>query len=94
MLSGFIWAIWHYPILLFADYNGHTPVWYYLPLFTLLLPAISFLWTWMRLKSGSLWPGVVLHAAHNTFIQQFFDPLLWTTARQDTWPASSAPHLP
>jgi hypothetical protein len=22
-----------------------------------------------------LWPGVVLHAAHNTFIQEFFDPL-------------------
>jgi membrane protease YdiL (CAAX protease family) len=40
-----------------------------------LLPAISFLWTWMRLKSGSIWPGVVLHAAHNTFLQQFFDPL-------------------
>jgi hypothetical protein len=29
----------------------------------------------MRLKSGSIWPGVVLHAAHNRFIQQFFDPL-------------------
>jgi hypothetical protein len=29
----------------------------------------------MRLKSGSIWPDVVLHAAHNTFIQQFFDPL-------------------
>ena len=46
-----------------------------LPLFTLLLPVISFVWVWMRLKSGSIWPGVVLHAAHNTFIQQFFDPL-------------------
>jgi hypothetical protein len=75
ILSGFIWAIWHYPILLLGDYNGHTPVWYYLPLFTLLLPVMSFLWAWMRLKSGSIWPGVVLHAAHNTFIQQFFDPL-------------------
>jgi CAAX protease family protein len=32
-------------------------------------------WTWMRLKSGSIWPCVILHAAHNTFIQQFFDPL-------------------
>ena len=40
-----------------------------------MLPVISFVWTWMRLKSGSLWPGVVFHAAHNTFIQQFFDPL-------------------
>jgi CAAX protease family protein len=61
--------------LLADGYSGGTPVWYYLPLFTLLLPAISFVWTWMRLKSGSIRPGVVLHAAHNTFIQQFFDPL-------------------
>ena len=29
----------------------------------------------MRLKSGSIWPWVMLHASHNTFIQSFFDPL-------------------
>lgn len=81
LISGLIWAIWHWPILLFADYNPGTPVWYYLPLFTLLITAISFVWTWMRLKSGSIWPGVVLHAAHNTFIQMFFDPLTVDTRR-------------
>lgn len=76
IISGFIWALWHYPIFLLArGYNGGTPVWYYLPLFTVLLPLISFLWAWMRLKSGSLWPCVVLHAAQNTFFQEFFDPL-------------------
>jgi CAAX protease family protein len=76
IISGFIWALWHYPIFLLANgYSGGTPIWYYLPLFTVLLLAISFVWIWMRLKSGSLWPGVVLHAAHNTFIQEFFDPL-------------------
>jgi uncharacterized protein len=75
IISGLIWAIWHYPILLLGDYHPNTPVWYYLPLFTLFVPIINFVWTWMRLKSGSIWPGVILHAAHNTFIQQFFDPL-------------------
>ena len=35
----------------------------------------DFVWAWMHLKSGSIWPCVVLHAAHNTFIQSFFDPL-------------------
>jgi membrane protease YdiL (CAAX protease family) len=74
-ISGLIWAFWHYPLLLLGDYHPETPVWYYLPLFTLLLPVINFVWTWMRLKSGSLWPGVVLHAAHNTFIQRLFEPL-------------------
>ena len=75
IISGLIWAFWHYPLLLLGDYHPETPVWFYLPLFTLLVPVISFVWTWMRLKSGSLWPCVVLHAAHNTFIQRFFDPL-------------------
>jgi len=76
IFSGLIWALWHYPIFLLAHgYSGGTPLWFYLPLFTLLLPMMCFVWTWMRLKSGSLWPGVVLHAAHNAFIQQFFDPL-------------------
>ena len=75
MITGFIWAIWHYPVVIFADYKSPTPVWYYLPLLTIMLPFLSFVWTWMRLKSGSIWPGVLLHASHNTFIQSFFDPL-------------------
>jgi uncharacterized protein len=75
LISGVIWASWHYPILLFPDYNPGTPAWHYLTAITLIVPAISFVWTWMRLKSGSLWTGVVLHASHNTFIQQFFQPL-------------------
>jgi uncharacterized protein len=75
IITGFIWAIWHYPIVLFADYKSDTPVWFYLPLLTVMLPFLTFVWTWMRLKSGSIWPCVILHAAHNTFIQAFFDPL-------------------
>ena len=75
IISGLIWAVWHYPLLLLGDYHPDTPVWFYLPLFTVLVPAINFVWTWMRLKSRSVWPCVVLHAAHNTFIQRFFDPL-------------------
>lgn len=74
-LSGLVWAIWHYPVLLFADYTGHTPVFYYLPLFTIGVPLLCFTFAWMRLKTGSIWPGVLLHASHNTFIQTFFDPL-------------------
>ncbi len=75
LISGIIWALWHYPILLLGPYHSQTPTWYYLPLFTVTVVAINFLWTWMRLKSGSIWPCVILHASHNTFFQRFFDPL-------------------
>lgn len=46
-----------------------------------MVVSISFIFAWMRLKSGSLWTGVLLHASHNLFIQQFFDPLTTNTGR-------------
>jgi membrane protease YdiL (CAAX protease family) len=75
LITGFIWAIWHYPVILFADYHGASPAWFYVPLLTVMLPFLTFVWAWLRLKSKSIWPCVFLHASHNTFIQQFFDPL-------------------
>jgi membrane protease YdiL (CAAX protease family) len=87
LISGIIWALWHYPILLFGDYRPPTPVWFYLPVITVNVTLANFLWSWMRLRSGSIWPCVILHAAHNTFIQRFFDPL--TVHTRITWYISS-----
>ncbi len=81
LISGCIWSLWHYPILIFADYNAGTPTWYGLTCFTVMVVAISFVFAWMRLKSGSLWTGVLLHASHNLFIQAFFDPITTNTGR-------------
>src|SRR5262249_26896824 len=75
LISGIIWSMWHYPILLFADYNSGTPAWYGLSCFTIMVIGISFIYTYFRLKTGSLWTGVLLHASHNLFIQGFFDPI-------------------
>ncbi len=74
-VSGAIWAVWHYPILLFADYNAGTPAWYGLACFTVLVLGLSFLFAWIRLRSGSVWPAAILHASHNLWIQSVFDPL-------------------
>jgi membrane protease YdiL (CAAX protease family) len=75
LLTGIIWSVWHYPLLLFADYNSGTPAWYGLSCFTVMVISISFVFTWFRMKSGSLWTGVLLHASHNLFIQSIFSPL-------------------
>ncbi len=76
LISGGIWALWHYPLLLLADYhNAGAPLWFSLVCFTLLVVGGSFLYAWVRLKSGSLWPAVLLHASHNLFIQNVFTPL-------------------
>ena len=74
-ISGLIWGIWHLPSLLFADYNSGAPSWYAMSCFMVLVVSISFVYTWFRIKSGSLWTGVLLHATHNLFIQGIFTPL-------------------
>jgi membrane protease YdiL (CAAX protease family) len=81
LISGCIWAIWHYPILIFADYNAGTSTWYGLTCFSVMVISLGFVFAWMRLKSGSLWTGVLLHASHNLFIQAFFDPVTADTGR-------------
>jgi len=74
-ISGATWAVWHYPMILFAGYNSGTPKWFALLVFTWMVVASSFVYAWMRLRSGSLWTPVILHASHNLFIQRIFDPL-------------------
>jgi uncharacterized protein len=73
LLTGCVWAAWHYPVLLFADYNAGTNPAYALTCFTLMVFAASFIWGWLRLKSGSVWTSAILHASHNIFIQAVFD---------------------
>jgi membrane protease YdiL (CAAX protease family) len=73
LISGSIWAVWHYPLLLFADYNAGTKPAFGLTCFTLMVIADAYILGWLRLKSGSLWPAAILHASHNLFIQAVFD---------------------
>lgn len=75
LVTGAIWAAWHLPILLFADYNAGTPWWFAMPCFVVLVLSSSVLLTWLRLRSGSLWPCAVMHPSHNLFIQAFFTPI-------------------
>jgi membrane protease YdiL (CAAX protease family) len=80
LISGVIWMLWHAPIVLFADYNNAgVPTWYALMCFAVMVMGISFAFAWLRLKSGSLWPAVILHASHNLFIQNVFTPFTSNT---------------
>jgi membrane protease YdiL (CAAX protease family) len=75
-ISGLIWAAWHSPAVLFADYhNAGAPKWFGLICFTVLVTGMSFVFAWLRLRSGSVWTAVILHASHNLFVQAVFTPL-------------------
>jgi len=73
VIVGIIWASWHVPLIIGADYNGGTSAGYSIACFAVMVVAISFPMTWLRLRSRSVWPTVLLHASHNLYIQGFFD---------------------
>jgi uncharacterized protein len=75
LFSGIVWACWHYPILIWGDYNAGTPSWYGLTCFTVMVVAIAAVFAWLRLKSGSLWTATILHASHNLYVQAIFTPI-------------------
>jgi membrane protease YdiL (CAAX protease family) len=75
LISGLMWAAYHFPVLLFADYNKGAPAWYSLTCFTLMVVADSFILAWLTLRSQSLWPAAIFHGSHNLFIQSIFTPL-------------------
>jgi membrane protease YdiL (CAAX protease family) len=77
---GIVWSVWHYPMIIAGIYRNQSPIWFNLVCFTILLVGISFIFAWLRLKSGSLWTGTFLHASHNAFIQSFFSQVTSATA--------------
>jgi len=81
VISGLMWAAYHFPALLFADYNAGTPAWFGLTCFTLMVVADSFVLAWLTLRSGSLWPAAIFHGSHNLFIQSILTPLTKDTGR-------------
>lgn len=83
IVSGLIWAVWHMPIMLAGLYNPGTPWWYQLPMFTLDILAFTVIISVLRLKSGSVWPAILIHASHNYFDQAIFGPL--TAGPNQAW---------
>jgi membrane protease YdiL (CAAX protease family) len=73
LTSGVVWAVYHYPLIFTGVYRGDNPIWYSVVCFTIMIVSMSFAFAWLRLRSGSLWTAVVLHAAHNMFVQSVFD---------------------
>lgn len=73
LISGAIWSVWHYPLIVLGNYNAGTATWYAVLCFTVMVVALSFPLAWLRLRSGSVWPAALVHASHNLFIQAFLD---------------------
>lgn len=83
LIVGVLWFLHHLPVILWADYRGHGPLWLSVLCFGIQIVSSSFIAAWMRLKSGSVWTAVLLHAMHNIFIQSVFDGMTRRTPLTD-----------
>jgi len=73
--SGLIWAAWHLPVLVSGNYMPGANVLYKVPMFVISMLAYTVIVSWFRMKSGSVWPAVLWHSAHNFLDQQVFSLL-------------------
>jgi hypothetical protein len=71
-----VWALYHLPLILFSDYNSTAPRAFVVVMFFISTIALTFVHNWFRARSGSVWPAVFLHASHNIFFLNVYDPLM------------------
>jgi membrane protease YdiL (CAAX protease family) len=70
LISGSIWTISHYSVLVY--HRVGTPMAWYGPLcFTVSVMGMSFVLAWLRLKTGSIWVTTIVHTSHNQVISIF-----------------------
>ena len=68
----------HYPFSVFApdvfDFGG-LPLYFAVPIFTLVITAVAVFFACRRMNTGSVWPAVIAHGGHNSFTLAFFNDM-------------------
>lgn len=75
IVSGLFWAVWHFPLMITGMYQSGAELWFALPVFTVEILAMSVILAFLRLKSKSVYPAIILHAVHNYIDDVFMIPL-------------------
>jgi len=64
-LSGLVFATWHMPLILLTPFFPVGNVLISVPLFYATVVAATFVYGYLRLHTGSVWPASLAHAVHN-----------------------------
>ncbi len=81
IVSGIIWAIWHFPLINLMYGRGENLL-MHMGAFTIMIVGISVILAYYTFKSKSLWPAAIYHSIHNIYIQKICTPL--TIANDNT----------
>jgi membrane protease YdiL (CAAX protease family) len=68
LLSGSVWAAWHLPLFYLTSLFPTGNALIFIPLVVGTIVAASFLFGYFRLYTGSVWPGAIAHAVHNSLV--------------------------
>jgi uncharacterized protein len=72
-VSGLVWGAWHLPLIFSGVYAAGPHRVVSAGLFMVDVMGIALVIGVLRLRTGSVWPAVALHAAWNSIIQGPFD---------------------
>ena len=74
-INGFLWALWHVPLIIGGVYQAAVNPVYGVIMFIIDVMIITIIFTWSRSVSGSVIPAVLLHSSHNLVDQMYLQPL-------------------
>lgn len=86
LISGLVWGLWHTPLIFSGQYaSGPHPI-LSACLFMVGIVAGGYIFAWLRLSSGSIWPCIWGHSTWNAVIQGAFDR---STSGRSVWVGES-----
>jgi membrane protease YdiL (CAAX protease family) len=80
VISGLIWSVFHYPLVIGLAGELGVNTAYLLITAAVGGIGLSTIMAWLRLKSGSVWTAVFMHAGLNSYNQGVFQNLTETTS--------------
>lgn len=81
VVSGIVWAAWHWPLLVYYSNN----VFLEFITFFIVIISMSFIMAYYTFKSKSLWPAVLFHAVSNVYVQKIMPPLTMKVEGAEHW---------
>lgn len=75
LVNGFIWALWHVPLIIGGVYQSAVNPVYGTVSFMVMVMLIAVIFCWSRSVSGSVIPAILLHASHNHIDQRYLQPM-------------------
>lgn len=68
LITGLIWSLWHWPLIIFGDYATSNIPAINVLFFTVAMTSLSFLMGYLRDTAKSVFPAAVIHGSHNMWI--------------------------